>query len=64
MKGGLSLERNMQWVGAGLMVVSIVIALLTYSKGTGSEVSEFAKWGLPVGLIIMGIGDWLEKSQQ
>ena len=54
----------MQWVGAGLMVVSIVIALLTYSKGTGSEVSEFAKWGLPVGLMIMGIGDWLEKSQQ
>lgn len=54
----------MQWVGAGLMVVSIVIALLAHSKGTGSEVSEFAKWGLPVGLIIMGIGDWLAKSQQ
>ena len=54
----------MQWVGVGLMVVSIAIALFTYSKDTGSEVSEFAKWGLPVGLMIMGIGDWLEKSQQ
>ena len=58
------MERNMQWVGAGLMAVSIVIALFTHSKGTGPEVSEFAKWGLPVGLIIMGIGDWLEKSQK
>ena len=54
----------MQWVGAGLMAVSIVIALFTHSKGTGPEVSEFAKWGLPVGLIIMGNGDWLENSQQ
>ena len=54
----------MQWVGAGLMVVSILIALFTHSKGIGPEVSEFARWGLPVGLIIMGIGDWLEKSQK
>ena len=58
------MERNMQWVGAGLMVVSILIALFTHSKGIGPEVSEFARWGLPVGLIIMGIGDWLEKSQK
>ena len=54
----------MQWVGAGLMVVSIAIALFTHSKDTGPEGSECAKWGLPVGLMIMGIGDWLEKSQQ
>ena len=54
----------MQWVGAGLMIISIIIALFVHSQGTSPKVSEFTKWGLPIGLIIMAIGDWLEKSQK
>ena len=54
----------MQWIGVGIMVVSIIIALFSYSKDSGPEVSELAKWALPIGLIIMAVGNWLEKSQQ
>ena len=54
----------MQWIGVGIMVVSIIIAIFSYSKDSGAEVSELAKWALPIGLIIMAVGNWLEKSQQ
>ena len=30
----------MQWIGVGIMVVSIIIAIFSYSKDSGAEVSE------------------------
>jgi hypothetical protein len=46
------------------MVASLIIAIFSFSKDAGPGVSEITKWALPIGLIIMAVGDWLEKSQQ
>ena len=58
------MERNIQLLGVGIMVASLIIAIFSFSKDAGPGVSEITKWALPIGLIIMAVGDWLEKSQQ